>query len=92
MTEKRYCGGCNYLRKGIRYGLPQFYCPIIEKNVSFIDVTCPNFTEKVVSDNMEERRQILKALTHMPYLKYSSDDYKDVKKELAHDRAKNCAD
>ena len=54
MTEKRYCGECNHLiLKGIRDGLPQLYCPIIEKDVSFIGFTCPNFTEKVVSDETD---------------------------------------
>ena len=50
---------------------------------------------KIMNDenSAEIRQQILKALGNMPYPKYYySDKYRDVKKELGRDRAKNCAD
>ena len=45
-------------------------------------------------NSAEIRQQILKTLANIPYPKYHySNKYRDVKKELARDRAKlNCTD
>ena len=54
MTEKRYCGQCDYLiRKGVKNGLPILYCPIIEREVSFVGYTCPKFNERVITDETD---------------------------------------
>lgn len=54
MTEKRYCGQCDYLiRNGVKNGLPILYCPIIEREVSFVGYTCPKFNERVITDETD---------------------------------------
>ena len=54
MTEKRYCGQCSHLiNKGIQKGLPIWYCPIIEREVSFVGYTCPMFNERVITDDTD---------------------------------------
>ena len=50
MTEKQYCGQCDYLISGIKNGLPLLYCPIIKREVSFVGYTCPKFKERIITD------------------------------------------